>query len=362
MKDHKVTHVAMESTGVFWKPIWNILESDFELILVNAQHIKQVPGRKTDVRDCEWIAQLLQHGLLPKSFVPSKEQRELRDLTRLRTKITQQKTAVINRIQKVLEDANIKLASVVTDILGVSGRAMLEQIIIGQIDPDKLSELAKRKLRGKIPELKIALNGKITDHHRFILKLHFKELKEAEEIIEELDIKIGEKMRPFEEVVLLLMTIPGIGRKSAENIIAEIGVNMEQYPSSSNLASWTGICPGNNESAGKKKSEKTRKGNRWLRVTLCESAWGASRTKDTYLSAQYKRLVSKRGKKRAVVAVGHTLLTIIYHMIKNKMIYHELGKDHFIRLKPERYKNYHIKKLEELGFIVTLEKDLEAIV
>ena len=361
LKDHKVTHVAMESTGVYWKPIWNILEDDFELILVNAQHIKQVPGRKTDVKDCEWIAQLLQHGLLPKSFVPNREQRELRDLTRTRTKITQTKASVINRIQKVLEDANIKLASVVTDILGVSGRNMLEQIIAGEINPEKLSDLARRKLRGKIPELQIALDGKITEHHRFLLKLHFEELKKLEEIIEELDQKIGEKMRPFEELVSLLITIPGIARKTAEIIIAEIGVNMDQYPTASNLASWAGICPGSNESAGKKKSGKTTKGNQALRVALCECAWGASRKKNSYFSAQYKRLVGRRGKKRAIVALGHTLLIIVYHVIKNKMIYQELGSDHFIKLKPERYKNYHKRKLEELGYKVVLEDGNEKV-
>lgn len=356
MKSKGITHVAMESTGVYWKPVWNILEGQFEVILVNAKHIKQVPGRKTDTKDCEWIAQLLQYGLLPKSFVPPKEIRELRDLTRHRAKLVSEKASVANRIQKVLEDANIKLASVATDILGVSGRKMLEAMVEGEENPDKLAEFAQRRLRDKIPELKMAMLGKITEHHRFMLKLLFQQLKDIEKIIEELNKRIEEQMSPFEKEVSLLDTIPGIDQIGAEAIIAEIGVNMEQFPSAAHLASWAGICPGNNESAGKQKSGKTPKGNRWLRRILGECGWAAGKTKDSYLSAQYHRLLPRRGKKRAIVAVGHTILTICYHMLKNNLDYRELGPEYFIRLDPEKHKKYHTKKLEMLGYKVTLEQ------
>ncbi|HBE03063.1 MAG TPA: IS110 family transposase [Spirochaetia bacterium] len=355
MKEKGTTHVAMESTGVYWKPIWNILEGLFDVLLVNAKHIKQVPGRKTDMKDCEWIAQLLQHGLLPRSFVPPKTIRELRDLTRHRAKIIQQKASIANRIQKTLEDANIKLACVATDILGVSGREMLESMIKGENNPDVLAECAKRKLRGKIPELKLALEGKITEHHRFMLEIAFQQLKDLEDLIKRIDAKIEEHMHPFEKAVSLLKTIPGIDQKNAEAIVAEIGTDMNQFPSEAHLASWAGICPGNNESAGKKKSGKTPKGNHWLRRVLGEAGWAASRSKNTYLSAQYKRLMPRRGKKRAIVAVGHTILTICYWMLKKNMEYKELGVEYFIRLDPEKHKKYHVKKLEMLGFEVILQ-------
>lgn len=361
LRAHGVKHVAMESTGVYWKPIWNILEGEFDLLLVNAKHIKQVPGRKTDMKDCEWIAQLLQYGLLPKSFVPNQEQRELRELTRYRAKVVQQKAAVANRIQKVLEDANIKLSSVATDVLGVSGRDMIEKIIAGEEDSGKLAELARRKLRGKIPELKKALRGNIREHHRFMLETLFDELKHTELVIEKLDARIEEQMSPFEEEVSLIVTIPGIDRRGAEAIVAEIGTNMDQYPSAAHLASWAGVCPGNNESAGKSKSGKTPKGNRWLRRVLGECAWGAGRTKNTYFTVLYQRLASRKGRKRAVVAVSHSLLTIIYHVVKNKTQYYDLGPEHFLRLDPERYKRYHTRKLEQLGYEVTLQSKEEKV-
>jgi len=356
MKQEGVTHVAMESTGVYWKPIWNILEGEFEVILVNAKHIKQVPGRKTDMKDSEWIAQLLQHGLLPRSFVPKREQRELRDLTRHRTKLVQQKVSTANRIQKTLEDANIKLSSVVTDILGVSGRAMIEDIIAGEEDSNKLAELARRKLRGKIPELKIALEGRVTEHHRFMLRLLMKQLYEIESFINEISMRIEEHFRPFEDRVSPLTEIPGIKKQSVENIIAEIGINMGQFPTDAHISSWAGVCPGNNESAGKHKSGKTTKGSIWLRRTLGQAAWAAVRTKNTYFSAQYKRIAARRGKNRALIAVAHTILIIIYRMLKENKVYSELGSEHFIRLKPERHKKYHIKKLEALGYKVVLEE------
>lgn len=355
MRSEGVTHVAMESTGVYWKPIWNILEGGFTVLLVNARHIKQVPGRKTDMKDCEWIAQLLQHGLLNSSFVPPTPIRELRDLTRHRVKVIGEQTAVANRIQKTLEDANIKLASVATDVMGVSGRAMLKAIISGQEDPKVLADLALRRLREKMPQLKLALEGRVREHHRFMLGTLLDHWEYLESLVKRLDSRIEDVMRPFEESVELLKTIRGVEQRTAENLIAEIGNTMEQFPSAEHLASWAGMCPGNNESAGKRKSGATPKGNRWLRRTLNQSAWAASHTKNTYLSAQYRRLASRRGKKRAIVAVGHTILKIVYHMLKHRVSYHDLGNDYFDRLNSESLKRHLVKRLEKLGHKVTLE-------
>ena len=311
-----VTHVAMESTGVYWKPVFNILESHIEVLLVNARHIKTVPGRKTDVKDCEWIAQLLQHGLLKGSFVPPLPQRQLRELTRHRTQLISEQTRVANRIQKVLEDANIKLSSVATDILGVSGRDMLQSIIDGREDPKELAQLARKRLRSKIPELELALEGTLNDHHRFMLKMLWDHLMHLEELTSQLDVRIEEKMSPFQYAVQQLETVRGIKRRIAEVIIAEMGPDMSKFPSSGHAASWAGLCPGNNESAGKRKSGTTTKGNRWLRRSLSQAAWAASKTKDSYLSARYKRLARRRGKKRAIVAMSHTILVIAYHLLK----------------------------------------------
>jgi transposase len=350
-----VTHVAMESTGVFWKPVWNILEERFEIVLVNARHIKQVPGRKTDVKDCEWIAQLLQHGLLRGSFIPPAEIRELRDLTRHRAKLSDQRTAVANRIHKTLEDANIKLGTVATDILGASGRAMLEALVAGEDDPAALADLARRRLRLKIPALREALRGRVTEHHRFLLATLLEQLRFFEAQIARLDQRIAETSRPFEPALEHLATIPGVGRRTAENILAEIGADMAVFPSAAHLASWAGMCPGNNESAGKHKTGKTPKANRWLRRALIEAAWAASRTKRTYLSAQYRRLAPRRGKRRAIVALGHTILVSAYHILAQPCVYNELGADHFDRLDPQRLTRHLVRRLEKLGHKVTLE-------
>lgn len=351
-----VTHAAMESTGVYWKPIWNILEDQFQILLVNAQHIKQVPGRKTDVKDAEWIAQLLQHGLLRGSFVPATPQRELRELTRQRRQLIQGRASVANRIQKVLEDANIKLGSVASDVLGVSGRDMLRALIAGRDDPEKLAELARRRLRAKIPELRLALHGRVTEHHRFLLRLLLEEVEQHEAWIARLTARIGEVLpSPFVEAVRRLATIPGIDERAAENILAEIGVDMAQFPSAGHLASWSGMCSGNRESAGKRQSGRTTKGNRWLRTTLVQVAWAASHTKATYLSAQYRRLAGRRGKKRALVALGHTILVIIYHVLKGHTTYRELGPDYFDRLETERLTRTLVRRLEHLGHKVTLQ-------
>jgi transposase len=355
-----VTHVAMESTGVYWKPIYNILESRFTVLLVNARHLKQVPGRKSDVRDCQWIAQLLQHGLVKGSFIPPRTQRELRDLTRHRTQLVEEKTRTVNRLHKVLEDANIKLASVATDILGVSGRAMLEALMEGQEDPVQLADLAQRQLRGKIPELEKALEGHLTEHHRFLLRLLWKELAQQEELIAELDTKIEEQTRPFANEIERLDAVPGVDRRVAEVVLAEVGSDVKPFPTHSHMASWAGVCPGNEESAGKRRRQRITPGNRWLKRTLVQAAWAASHTKNTYLASQYRRLAGRRGKKRALVAVGHSMLVIFYHMLKERTTYKNLGGDFFDRLEPERLTRYYVKRLKDLGHKVTLEPGVAA--
>jgi transposase len=360
LAEQGVEQVAMESTGVYWKPVFNILEGRFAVMLVNAQHIKQVPGRKTDVKDCAWIAQLLQHGLLRASFVPPPPIRELRDLTRQRSQLVAEKATAANRVQKVLEDANIKLASVATDVLGVSGRDMLEAIIAGEDDAEKLADKARKRLRHKIPALQTALRGRVTEHHRFQLRLLLDHVTHLEELIGRLGARIEEVTAPFAEAVERLTTIPGVEQRAAETVIAEIGPNMEQFPTADHLASWAGMCPGNDESAGKRKSGRTTKGSRWLRQMLTQAAWAASHTKDTYLAAQYRRLAARRGKKRALVALGHTLLVIMYHLLKNRTTYQELGGDFLERLEPDRLTRQLVKRLEKLGHNVILQPKEDA--
>ena len=354
---HGVTHVAMEATGEYWKPIWNLLEGLFQLLLVNARHIKQVPGRKTDVKDSEWIAELLQHGLLRGSFVPAAPQRHLRELTRQRVQLMRQKASVANRIQKILEDANIKLASVATDVLGVSGRDMLEAIIAGQEDPQVLAELARRKLRSKIPQLQTALHGRVTEHHRFLLKLLLDQVTQLEELIERLNQRIGAVLpEPMAQALPRLMEVPGIGERAGENILAEIGTNMDQFPKAAHLSSWVGMSPGNHESAGKRKSGRTTKGNQWLRATLVQVAWAASHAKDSYLAAQYRRLAGRRGKKRALVAVAHSILVILYYLLKKPGArYQDLGPEYLDRLQSKHLIKHLVRRLEQLGHKVILE-------
>jgi transposase len=353
-----VTQVAMESTGVYWKPIWNILETRFQLLLVNARHIKQVPGRKTDVKDSEWIAELLQYGLLRGSFVPPAPQRELRELTRQRTQLMRLKATVSNRIQKVLEDANIKLASVATDVLGTSGRLMLEAIIAGEDDPEELAEFAQRKLRAKIPVLKVALLGRVTEHHRFLLRLLLDEVTQLEAWLARVSARIAAVLpEPMAVAIPRLVEVPGIGERAAENILAEIGTNMEQFPTAAHLSSWVGMSPGNNESAGKRKSGRTTKGNQWLRATLVQVAWAASHTKDTYLAAQYRRLAGRRGTKRALVAVAHSILVILYYLLKRpQSTFQELGPLYLEQLDEKHVTQHLVRRLERLGHKVILEK------
>jgi len=356
IKTKGCTHVAMESTGSYWKPIYNLLELEgIQALVVNAKHIKNVPGRKTDVKDAEWIAGLLRHGLLQGSYIPSRDQRELRELIRYRRSLIEERAREINRIQKVLEGANIKLSSVASDVLGKSGRAMIEAIIAGEEDPVILSELAQRRLKNKKLELQRALKGLIGPHQKLVLKTQLRHIDFLTEEIKRLDEEVKERMLPFDEDLELLDTIPGVGRRTAEQIIAEIGTDMNQFPSAAHLCSWAGLSPGNNESAGKRKPGRTRKGNQKLRSALVEAARAAARTKNTYLSSQYHRLAARRGANRAAVAVAHSILTIVYHMIKRKQPYIELGPTFYEERKRETVIKQSIKKLESLGYKVTVE-------
>jgi transposase len=319
--------VAMESTGSYWKPVFNLLEARFEVVLVNAHHIKQVPGRKTDVRDGEWIAQLLQHGLLRPSFIPPRPTRELRDLTRQRTQLINEKTAVINRVQKVLEDANVKLGSVASNALGVSGRLMIEAIIRGEYDPVKLADLARSRLRKKIPQLQRALKGSVTEHHRFLLRTQMDHLDHLERLIRRYGERIDEVLDPFGAALARLVTIPGVDFRVAEVVLAEVGMDMGRFPTAGHLSSWAGLASGNHESAGKRRSGRTTPGNTWLKTALVQAAWAAFRAKGTHLSKKFRRVAGSRGKKRAAVAVAHTILVIIYHLLKEGTTYQEIAGD-----------------------------------
>ena len=357
LTDNGVTHVAMEITGVYWKPIWNVLEGDFTLLLVNAHHIKTVPGRKTDVKDCEWIADLLRHGLLKGSFVPPQSQQDVRELTRYRTSLLQEKSAEVNRLQKTLEGANIKLASVASNVMGVSGREMLAALVAGTTDPAVLAALARGKLREKMPELQRALAGRFRAHHRFLVAQQLAHIDDLDALIAQLDREIAERLRPFEDMIVRLDTIPGIGRRLAEILIAEIGVDMSRFPTAAHLASWAGMCPGNNESAGKRHSGKTRKGNRHLRAALTEAAQAAAHKKDSYLAAQARRLAARRGKKRATLAVGHSILVIVYHVLAHAdSTYRDLGHTYFDRRDSDALERRLVRRLESLGNRVTVEK------
>jgi len=350
-----VTHVAIESTGVLWQPVWNILEPHVTIVLVNPRDVRQVPGRKTDVTDAEWLAQLLQYGLLRSSFVPPVAIRALRDLTRGRAKLVDQTTAVTNRIHAVLHDANIKLGSVATDILGVSGRAMLQAIVDGETDPSRLADLARHRLRSKLPALRRALEGRVTDHHRFLLRRLLGQLAFLEAEIAIYDARIAEASAPFVAILARLDTIPGVDRRTAENLFAELGAEMSVFPTAAHLASWAAICPGNHETGGKPLKGTTRHGNRWARRALTEAAWGAKHTRGTYAAAQFRRLAARRGAKRAIVAVAHSLLVAAYYIIRDEVVYTDLGVAHFDRLAPTQLTRYFVKRLEGLGHKVTLE-------
>ena len=354
LRESRITHVAMESTGVYWKPIYNLLEDEFTVLVVNAYHIKAVPGRKTDVKDAEWIADLLRHGLIRGSFIPDRPQRELRELVRYRRRLIQERSQVVNRIQKVLEGANIKLGAVATNVVGVSGRAMLEAMVNGMDDPQALAALAKGSLRHKRTALEEALRGLMDAHQRMMLQSQLRHLDFLDQEIARLDEEVAERMRPFEGDIQRVDAIPGLGRRVIEQVFAEIGLDMSRFPSAKHLSSWARICPGNNESAGKRLSGRTGHANPWLSSTLVEAAWAAVRTKDTYLSAQYHRIAARRGKKRAILAVAHSILVIIYHILRDHTPYRDLGPNYFDERHRAQTTRRAVNRLQRLGYNVTL--------
>jgi transposase len=383
----ELTHVAMESTGDYWKPVFNILEDSFEVWLVNAQHVKHVSGRKTDVKDSEWLAELMLHGLLKPSFIPPKPQRALRELTRYRTRLVQERARVVNRVQKLLEGANIKLSSVVTDVMGVSARAMLAEIVAGQTDAELMADLARGRMRSKIPELEKALTGLVQPHHRFLLARQLGHIGFLDEQIEEMSTAIGQQLESmswpdgpsepdagkdteegsqvadeselpltWDTAVALLDTIPGVNQRIAEVMLAEMGLDMSQFPTANHLASWAGLAPGNHQSGGKRYSGRTTKGNKSLASIMVQAAWPAVRTKGTFLKARYHRLAARRGKKRAIVAVAHSMLVSAWHMLTDQQPYQELGGDYFDQRKKETKVSYLVRRLEKLtGGSVSIE-------
>jgi len=354
--EHEVSHVAMESTGVFWKPVYNLLEGlELTLLVVNARHIKAVPGRKTDVKDAQWIADLLRHGLLQGSYIPDRSQRELRELVRYRRNLIRERSRVINRIQQVLEGANIKLSSVVTDITGVSGLAMLGALARGETTPEQLAALARGTLRHKRAELEAALHGLMGPHQRLMLQSQLRHLEFLAQEIEQMNQEVATRLDPFEEAVQVADAIPGIGRRGAEEILAEVGTDMSRFPSRGHLSSWAKVSPGNKESAGKRKSGATGQGNPWLRSALVEAAWGAARTRGTYLSAQYHRLAARRGAKRAILAVAHTILVTLYHLLRDGTTYQDLGGNYFDQRNPQAILRRSVRRIEALGYKVILE-------
>lgn len=361
LRSEGVTQVAMEATGVYWKPVWYVLEAlpDVELLLVNARHVKNLPGRKTDVADACWLAQLLECGLLRGSFVPPREVARLRDLTRYRTKLVQERVRETQRIQKLLEDAGIKLDSVATDVLGKSSRTMLEALIAGERDPRRLADMALTRMRPKIPELRRAMAGRFDDHHAVLLRMHLDHVDQLTAMEERLDGEVDRLMAPFAEAATRLLSIPGVAKRTAEVVIAEIGVDMSRFPTANHLASWAGLCPGNRESAGKQKSGRARKGDAALRSALVEAAWAASHTNDTYLAAQYRRFKRRFGKKsesKALFAVAHTMLVIIWHLLANNCDYQDLGADYFERRNDSAARQrYLVRELEKLGHTVVLQ-------
>jgi transposase len=355
LAENGCTHVAMEATGVYWKPVWHILDDgDFQLILANAAHVKNVPGRKTDVNDATWLADLLAHGLIRASFVPDTQTQELRTLLRTRKQLVREKSSHILRVQKTLEDANIKLDSVITDIIGMSGRAMIEALIAGESNPAKLARLANYRLRASQEKLREALRGRVTKHHRFLLRLHLNQIDALDASIATIDQQVEAGIAPFRVAVELVTSIPGVSDLGAQVIVSEIGTDMSRFPSEGQLISWAGMCPRNDESAGKRRSNRMRKGAPWLKTTLVQCAWAAVRKKDSYLKAQFLRIKARRGPKKAIMAVAASILTAIYHMLKDGTLYQDLGSNHFqSRSKGQQTKRL-VKRLADLGYDVAL--------
>lgn len=350
------THIVMEATGVYWKPVWHILsDGEFELILANAAHVKNVPGRKTDANDAVWLADLMAHGLIRPSFVPDEPTQQLRDLLRTRKQMTRDRASHIQRLQKTLEDANIKLDSVVTDLLGLSGRRIIQALIDGQTVPQALASLAHRRIHASSEELEAALRGRVTRHHRFLLKLHLDQIDAIDAAIVRIDQEVSANVEPFRAAIEQLIAIPGISPLAAQVLVAEIGIDMSRFKTAAHLISWAGLCPKNDESAGKRRSNRMKKGAPWLKTTLVQSAWAAARTKDSYFQAQYHRIRSRRGSKKAVCAVAASLLTTAYHMLKNGSPYRDLGPQHFDQPDKQKQANRLLKRLQHLGYTVQIQ-------
>jgi transposase len=351
----KCTHIAMEATGVYWKPVWHILsDADFSLVLANAAHVKNVPGRKTDVNDATWLADLLAHGLIRGSFVPDQQTQEMRDLLRTRKQLTRERSRHVQRLQKTLEDANIKLDSEISDIMGLSGRKMIEALIAGESDPERLAQLAHRRIKATPEALREALRGRVTRHHRFLLRLHLQQIDAIDTVISDIDREVDALVEPFRTTILLLTTIPGVDELSACVILAEIGRDMSRFPTAGHLISWAGLCPRNDESAGKRRSTRMRKGAAWLKTTLVQCAAAAARRKASYLQAQFHRLRARRGAKKAIGALAASILTIVYHMLIGGELYHDLGSDHFDRRAQPTHLTRLVTRLQNLGYAVQI--------
>jgi transposase len=350
----EVTHVALEATGVYWKPVWHVLEHQLALVLANATHIRNIPGRKSDVNDATWIADLLALGLIRSSFVPPAPIQELRDLTRTRTQLVRERSRHTQRLQKTLEDANLKLTEVISDVLGTSGRAMLEALIAGETDPARLAALAHARIRASQGELREALHGRVTPHHRYLLQLHLRQVTALDATLADLEARIEDHLRPFRRAIDLLMTIPGLKATAAAVVVAEIGVDMSRFPTPGHLLSWAGLCPRLDESAGKRRSTRTRRG-RWLKTTLVQTAWAASRTKQSYFHAQFLRLKSRRGPKKAILAVAASMLTAIYIMLRDDVVFEDLGDQYFAQREKTRLTNRLLQRLRDLGVEVEVK-------
>jgi transposase len=352
---HGCTHVAMEATGVYWKPVWHVLEAHVTLVLANAMHIRNVPGRKSDMNDATWIADLLAHGLIRSSFVPPAPIQELRDLTRTRRQLVHEIARHVLRIQKTLEDANLKLTQVISDIIGVSGRAILDALVAGDTDPDRLVDLTRGRLKASRAELLDALHGRVTDHHRFMIKLHLSQIDALETAVATIEARIGDALGPFRAAVSLLTTMPGLSETTARVLIAEIGTDMSRFPSVGHLISWAGLCPRLDESAGKRRSTRTRQTTPWLKPTLINAAWAATRKKDSYLRAQFLRIKSRRGAKKAILAVASSMLTAVYFMLRDGVEYHDLGAHYFEHRNKEQLAKRLLQRLRDLGVAVEVK-------